>query len=68
MANGGPDCPPVWQYILVMGDDISASVKSLAFIGQFHKPADLEPLAQWLDQVAKEFRERVEELTGWEHE
>jgi len=62
-----PVCTPVWQYILVMGDDINASVKSLATIGSFHKDSELQPLAKWLEKVAEDLRDKVENLTGWEN-
>ncbi len=63
-------CPPVWQYVLVMGDDIRASIASLEKIGVYHydqqSAAKMQELATYTEEVAKGLRERVEALTGWE--
>lgn len=63
-------CPPVWQYVLVMADDIQASLKSIRRIGEYHytpeDEAKMQALAEYTETVAKTLRGMVEGLTGWE--
>lgn len=63
---GSPECTPTWQYILIMGDEITGLVNGLTRIGQYHKDAELKPMAEYLDGAVSEFRAKLEELTGWE--
>ena len=59
------NCPPVWQYLLVMSNELKGLSSGLQAIGQYHKPDELQELAVWLDEVVGELRTRVEKLTGW---
>lgn len=68
MSNGTPECSAVWQYLLIMSDEITGLASGLQRIGEFHKDDELEPIAKWLDEVVNEFRERLENLTGWEED
>jgi hypothetical protein len=65
-----PICPPVWQYALIMGDDIRGSLAGLEKIGWYHynqkDEAVMNELATYLEGVAQGIRMRVEGLTGWE--
>lgn len=66
MSNGNPECPPVWQYILIMADELTGLANGAKAIGGFHKADELEPLAKVLEEAVEDVRDELEKLTGWE--
>ncbi len=65
MPNGTPECPPVWQYILIMGQELIGLAKGAKLIGSFHTAKELESLAKIADKAVEDIREELEKLTGW---
>lgn len=67
MPTANDTCPPVWQYLLIMGQELIGLSKGAALIGGFHTAKELEPLAQVADKAVEDIREELEKLTGWHH-
>ena len=70
MASNLSECNKTWQYILVMSGDIQSALVKLEQIGWYHQgkedEAKMTEMAQFTEKVAKDLRDRVEKLTGWE--
>lgn len=59
------ECPPVWQYALIMTDELIGLANGIKTIGGFHTAAELEPLAHVADKAVEDLRAELEKLTGW---
>lgn len=68
MANGNPDCDPVWQYLLVMSDRLAAVGAGIKSIGGFHTAEELEPLAQAASKALYQLNKELDKLTEWVYE
>lgn len=70
MPNNLPDCDKIWQYVLIMMDDIRGTLNGLEKIGWYHQAKNdqdqMNELAQYTEEVAEGLRSRAEKLTGWE--
>lgn len=60
-----PECPPVWQYLLIMGEELKGLANGAKMIGEFHTAKELTPLAKVADKAVEDIREELEKLTGW---
>lgn len=63
-AADNPPCPPVWQYLLVMGSDLIALGEAGALIFRFHTDEQLRPLDDERGEFMAAYSPLLEKVLG----
>lgn len=59
-------CPPVWQYMLIMANDLKGIADGIIATGGNWDYATQVEMVTFIDTFLEPLREKVEAATGWQ--